>query len=651
MKTTARWLCALLLTLPLAGSGLAATEGPASFTGEHDLGRLLERAGKRFDLQGLDAVLLVDELREEWTADGRRVRSVHQVAYVRTAMGIRNHADLRVPYDGERQKLEVGALRTWRLSDRRWIDSGETARVETLPFALGDSPDYAGWRETMLLHDGVELPCLMETLYTISDTVPFRAGTEGLRTFSRPDPAMLSRLVLAFPAEAPITFRATSGVAEPVRGSEPGRGLATLTFEAGPLEALPRPESAGGAWRVPHVAWSTWGGWAGLGGDLERGFEGAVVLDDRLKALLAERLKPARSQAEKAALVAGFVAEATRLVRYDTGWWPAPRNAMRTWESSYGTAADRSVLAAALYREAGLSARFALRGASFGDIGAELPTLAWCGGAGLWVRGEAFEGWFDGATASFARGRAPVTGRLFWRPGTGEEPAPWPRRDDGRSLLAVRFDLQLDETGEAWEGSGFITATGALCPYDRMTGLEDEARRYLGRLAASVLDGAKVRDLNPAIFEPGRVVLGFGVRVPLAEPDRWGRVRIEAGAPELLAQLLEPSDLRLHEETRQSVVALPGPLTQRVELHLSTETMGAIHLPTGETLANGAGRLVTSSKTGEGEASLVRELVLSRPDYTAADWSDLRALLLAEARPGNRLILLRPPAEEEGRDR
>ena len=180
---SARYALAFLLSAATAG---ASSAGPASITGEHDIGALLEKASEIHDLSGEDAVLLLDELREDWTADGRRVRSVHRIVYVRTEYANRPHADLRVPYDGARQDLVVTALRTWRLSDERWIESGPTARVETLPFGLDRAPDYQHRREMMLLHDGVELPCVMETAYAIEDREAYRGGASGIWSVRKP---------------------------------------------------------------------------------------------------------------------------------------------------------------------------------------------------------------------------------------------------------------------------------------------------------------------------------------------------------------------------------------------------------------------------------------------------------------------------------
>ena len=73
-------------------------------------------------------------------------------------------------------------------------------------------------RETMLLHDGVELPCIMETAYTITENgLP---ALDGLFVFPQRDPSVLTELKLTFPSGSLFRHEALNGVPEPVRSSE-----------------------------------------------------------------------------------------------------------------------------------------------------------------------------------------------------------------------------------------------------------------------------------------------------------------------------------------------------------------------------------------------------------------------------------------------
>lgn len=632
---SARIALAFLLSAATAGASLA---GPVSITGEHDIGALLEKAG---DLGNEDAVLLLDELREDWTADGRRVHSVHRIVYIGTEYGKRQHADLRVPYDGARQELTVTALRTWRLSDERWIESGPTARVETLPFALDRAPDYQQRREMMLLHDGVELPCVVETRYAIEDREAYRRGASGMWTVRHEDPAVVSRFVLGFAEGVTPLWTVADGAPEPVQGRDSKRGLETLTFEAGPVDTLPYPRIAGSADGLARVVWSTWKDWSSLGSDLQGRFAAALETDDELKAAIAEKLEGARTEAEKARLVAEFVSEATRLTHYEIGWWPAPRNAARTWATAYGGRIDRAVLAAALFREIGLSAELAFAGLPPADAERRVPTLEWAEGPGLWVQGEEVQGYFDPSDSSLSRGAARVIGRAMWRPALDSEPAVGSGEPETRSTLDLRLDLHFDEDANAWKGSGVLTATYALCPFDRMAGLGTEAREYLDQSVTSVLGEAEVTDYNPLTFGRSRVTVGFGVEVPTGEPDALGRLRLAVADPGEVSTVLGHASVHIEEETRGSGVNLPTAIERRVELRLDLGEFDVVFLPEARTLANSAGRFAIEAVEEDGEIRLVRELVLAKRRYAPGEWPDLRALLLADGNEGSRLLLLK----------
>jgi hypothetical protein len=610
----------------------AAQAAPESITGEHDIGALLKQADKAFDVDDEDAIHLLNEFREDWTADGRRVWRVHRIVLIRTALGIRRHADLRIPYDAERQRFSVSALRTWRLTDARWIESGPTAQVETLPFAVQRAPDYAHHREMMLLHDGVELPCVVETAYTIEEIEPQRAGSSGSWLFPDREPTLISRLVLGFAPGAPPAHVRQQGVEAGSPGHDGATALDTLTFEGGPFEPLPHPMTAEAARRVAHVEWSSWPDWAALGADLAALFTTAAQLGETARDGLTRHLEPARIDLEKAGLVAEYLAQATRPVRYAAEWWPAPRSAQRIWETAYGHRLDRAVLAAALFREAGLQAELAFRSRGYDARVSEVPTLSWFDGAGVWVSGEGFKAWFDAADSTLSFGSAALHRRLFWRPGSGHKPYlhEAKAKNPARHRVEVRLDLSYDAENEQWKGTGVLAATGALSPFNRMTGFQKDARGQLGRLVGSILEGAKVTAANPALFTAAMVSYGFEVELPQGDRDSLERLKIGLGDPGLLDPLLDHASVHLHDEQRGSAVVLPAPVEQHVELRLDPGQLELIRLPRTETIANEAGRCVVSAASDDDGITLAR-----------VQWPGLRALLLADAQERNRLVVLK----------
>jgi hypothetical protein len=84
-------------------------------------------------------------------------------------------------------------------------------------------------------------------------------------------------------------------------------------------------------------------------------------------------------------------------------------------------------------------------------------------------------------------------------------------------------------------------------------------------------------------------------------------------------------------------------LERRVELRLDPGDLEVVYLPRARTRANGAGRFDLSARQEEGGIRVVRHLVLASDHYEAAQWGDLRALLLADDHEGGRLVLLKAP--------
>lgn len=640
-------LLSTLAALLILSSSLPALAEVLTADGEHDIEVLLAEAKKAFDLSGQDAVYLLDSTQETWTDDGRLRHTVHQVVYIRTAMGIRRHADLRVPYDSERQTLALSTLRTWRPSDRRWIESGETARVETLPFALRSTPDYAGRREAMLLHDGVELPCVLETVYTIEDTAPFRAGLEGEWAPARRDPVLHAHLDLQFERGTEGRWLHAGDPAAIAHDEPSPPGSGTHGFHASRVEPLPDPETPETSAALPRVLWSSWSSWSALGEDLVSRLDAAASPDDALRARLEETLEKARSPGERARLVAGLVEESTSEVHHEIGWWPEPRPAARTWATAYGGAVDRTVLAAALFRAAGFEARLAFRAAGLGEPDTSIPTLGWSEGPALWVSGEGLEAYFDPHGSRLSDWRGAVANRDFWRPGIDEKPARLAPAGETASRFALCLDLGYDAEAQAWKGSGVLTATAAFSPFSRMSGLEVEALAYLEDLLSSILDGAEVDGYNPEVFSPSSVTVGFALGLPAGERDGRGRLHLSLG-DEALSPFLEHAGAGLYREVRGSAVHLPGRLEQRIELRLRPGDLEEVHLPADVRLENEAGSFLLTStvkekKEGEesGEIVIVRELSLSSAEYAPEAWPELRALLLADAYERSRLLLLK----------
>jgi hypothetical protein len=612
-----------------------------------DLAELERAAATRWDLSREDAVVLLERRHVEWTADRRRIETVHRAVRIAADDAVEGYADLRIAYDSLRTDLKVLSLRTYRDGD--WIESGPTAQVEMTPSALDRAPDLSWIRERMLLHDGVGLPCIVETAWRVTDLWPFRGGTEGVFVFAQPDPVVRAELSFTVPAGTGL-LETGGGAPSPLSEQDAAGGAERRAVRMEFLEAAGTVSIDAAAY-LPHASWSTWTDWASYGALLRDGFEQAIGLDaalrDSVRVLAAEVPTPA----EKARGLAAFIARRVRLVESDEGLLrPCPREAARVHATGYGSAFDRAALAAALLREAGLEAEPLYCSRGFSVVNEGVPTLGRMRQLTLLLReppdtlrgspgAAAFLGVYNPATSEVDFGTASLLGRTVWVPGPDGRPALRGGADRGVSRLRAGLDLTAAEDDSSWSGEGFVEADGCFSPFGSMVGLGDEAKGRCEAITGSLLDRATMGGYNLAVLQPSRVVVGMSVTVKSGKPDDLGRWKLVIGAPAGGVKALLPGDVHLSDPARRAPVIFPASLVQEVRVRLRLPADRVVRLPEPLRLRNGAGEFtVTVERTGD-KVTIVRTLRLDGARHEAVAWPELRALLLADASERNRVVL------------
>ncbi len=261
-----------LLSLAAAGASGAETMGTSR---GHDLDALWSQAQKEFDITKHDAILLLESRHETILENGGRRTTVHRVVWIGTPPGLRDHADLRIPWNSAVSTFRVHLLRTWR-EGRWWPHESKvspTAVVETLPGAVATADDYTMMREAMLLHDGVELPCIMETAYEIEEQ-PGATGHDGFFVMQRRDPVVKAELKITLPDDVTLRIKGYNGAPVPDEAGGDSKAIHIVTLEN--LDRLGSPRIADPAVYAPAVAWSTWPDWAAVRDAVMASFDEAV---------------------------------------------------------------------------------------------------------------------------------------------------------------------------------------------------------------------------------------------------------------------------------------------------------------------------------------------------------------------------------------
>jgi len=629
------FVASLVLALAVAG----AHAEPMTYSGRMDIGEMLSIADTTFDMAAEDAVVLLSGYRETILPDGRRSLLVHRIVRINSDHAIETYADLRIPYDSKRQKMTVHALRVWRESEQRWIQHRQTAIVETTPFKLAVAPAYTNIHEKMLLHDGVELPCILECAYTIEDKEPFRRGAEGVYIFQDEEPIVWSWFILEMPRAITPVLKASDGVPEPRQSSDPERGLERWSWKMGPLPARPDPETSDPAAYLPHLSWSTWENWSALGRDLETTFREAMSLDKVLKDSVRQIVAGSTELLDRARKINDFVNRTVAPVSYDDKWfWPAPRNPAETWASAHGCGLDRAVLVAALAEEAGMQTWPVFRGRSAVDMNEGVATLGRMEPVALWISGEGVEAYYNPQSGKLTTGLSTVLGRSLWIVGRAETPEMRGVAEGETARLEVMISLK--ENGERkLIGEGHITGYWTLNPYDGMDRGEEKGRETLSDIVGGVIDGAEIGGYYTTTFDVFTIAAGFEMTAPLPDSDAYGRTPIRTGEPEWGILDLLKGDVRLYEESRGTPVYLQSPVEQTVGVELTLEGKSIVYQPEPVHLTNDAGSFRLEISRDGDTVTLRKTLLLVSRVYTPEQWPALRALLLAETDPANCLVL------------
>lgn len=603
-------------------------------SGDLDLDELWAAAQLNTDLTKQDAVLLLEERRVNIVSDGAVAVTTHRVVWIGTGTGLRSHADLRVPWNEATSKLEVTKLRTWR-EGRWWPDVqrlSDTAIVHTLPYAVDHAADYTTMRETMLLHDGVELPCIMETEYTITERgLP---GADDVFVLAQRDPAQLVRLVVETPATRAFTHRELNGA--PAPATEEANGRRTLTWTLQPAPALRSPVTSEPAASEPAVAWSTWANDGALGQAWIGPFREAAVAPRAMRDSVRAALRTATDDQSRLQVGAKWLADRMRVVHHDDRFWTfGPRAAVRTWETGYGHVLDVAALWTAVLQDQGWRVTPVLADTPGAPEAPDLPHLAGrgklllhVGGATSWVCDPSD---FSVHTTAFLEGRP-----LLW---LGNEPKA-ELRQAAANILVVELNLAAGDT--AWAGSGSARGAGRFAFTETATATTKGLADHAGALAGALVTGAKVASTTATAMGPDQSAIRFDLAAPLGKADADGRRKLVIGRPKggLLDRL--PGDCRLDDDARATPVGGIDGWEQVVTVRLQPQKDAVVVRPADRALANAAGTFMMATSEQEGVITFRRELKLAPGAGAAANWPALRALLLEEADAANATLAWRP---------
>jgi len=453
-----------------------------------------------------------------------------------------------IVYNPVFQKLEVLKSETTMANGRK-VASPANAFNEVLPFAAHGFADFAGLREMVVTHIGLEREAVVDLKYRIHTQAGFLPVFSGREILNRDFPVDKYRLEINVPAGQALRYRVLGSPAQ-AKVSDSGAGK-RYAFELASLPPAAH-EALTAAGSEPAVVFSVASDWkAAL----------ALAADPApLPAALLERIEKLKTQyparpdllAELQKLVAGEV-QGCRLGSDASGWQPRP--AARVFQSNYGTRLEKALLLRALLDQAGIKAE--VLAVAYGDaFAADLPAFQQIG-----------EYWLKVSEGPHALYVDPWQEQQEFFPYRLQERDAWnleklaleklPASDRQGSGVDVSGTVQLAVDGAS--GSLVVAARGAFNRYNEATA---DSGRFITGLLKKIfpVDKVEVKKLLSLSRREVRVEVTFS--------GKWLK---EAGSnfysadPVRLPGLTENMALPAERETH---LALDAPFQASVSLEL-----------------------------------------------------------------------------------
>jgi hypothetical protein len=284
-----------------------------------------------------------------------------------------------IVYNPDFQKLEVLTSET-TMADGRKVASPANAFNEVLPFAAHGFADFAGLREMVVTHVGLERGAVVDLKYRVHTQAGFLSVFSAREILNRDFPVDKYRLEIKVPAGQTLRYRVFGSQAE-AKVSDSGAGK-LYTFELASLPPAAH-EALAPAGSEPAVVFSTAADWLkalALASDPAPLPAALVERIEKLKAqyparpdLLAPQWGPQSCDllAELQKIVAVEV-QGCRLGSDASGWQPRP--AARVFQSNYGTRLEKALLLRAMLEKAGIDAEI-LAVANGSAFAADIPAF------------------------------------------------------------------------------------------------------------------------------------------------------------------------------------------------------------------------------------------------------------------------------------
>jgi hypothetical protein len=564
-----------------------------------------------------DAVILYRGVEVTILPDGRMSRRVRLVQRLLRDLAVTQNGDPAVAYDTLREELTIHQCRTL-MRDGREVGARRRAFNRVTPERSASCPDRAELQETVISHLGLELGCLTELDYTLSDRARHRPWCEGMEEIGSKYPVLRGEVLIRAPEGT--TCRTALGPAAAGLRVEEQSAEGRHGFSWGPLPGYPD-EGGMGPWdRQPFLVFSTCTSWDALYSWIDQRIREEATADSAIQRwcrgpMANHRL--ALDDAERLSQLAWLLGERTE--HSDdarTDWWRPVRPASRVFSTSCADLLDRAALAEACLKTWSMEGNLVLHPA-LGHVIREVPSLSQF--SDLWLRSGP-------AILSVGEGREDFRPEPGWAEELLEGPQggcrflPLPARTGSGSLvLTIHQQPDGSVSGEA------VLAMGqAFCQ-----GLElADIKGFLQKLTVGIAAHGEVTSYRLRALAPDTCSVVFAFTGPgLGDSLSAGRRRLFLPSLPGMPQALLSGNVNLRREARSEPLLLRCCGREEVRLRLELgEGVGSPILPAADTL-RAAGAVFERSSRRDGRAVILeRRFDTTRRLISPAEYPGFREL-------------------------
>lgn len=524
------------------------------------------------------AIILLDKLSYEATAEGFTRYTVHQIVKILNDRGIEEFGEVPIPFNARSQNIGVNVARTI-LPDGTEVQAHSDAFHDITPPGLAEYNLYSDLMYKVISMPALQPGAILEYKVTIEDA---EASTEkywafGGMAFQWLEPILNSKCILRVPKDVEIKWKLYNSQIEPVITHDDEKTTYVWISKDNP-EVISEFAMPPLGEVVPLLMFSTAESWEDVYKWYKELAEPQEQADEAVKAKVAELILGKTTDEEKVKAIFEFVASEIRYVAIELGQGAyQPYSATHVLKYKYGDCKDKVTLLVTMLREAGIDAYHVLISpALHRKADPDIPSIGQFSHviAAVEVEDDGYV-WLDPTIATCTYGNLPAgdQGRKAFVIG----------KDSPEFIDTPVYSSEINKTSSTSEIT--LLEDGTIRGWEQTTA-RGQADMYMRAVYRLIRSDRRVDLLQSALNQryPGLKIESVSIS-DLYNMDVPVEVRVDFSCPRYGLEQGEMLAFPLPSEGFSVYTSLVGPVERRYDLHLgynmAMEKVLTLSLPEG----------------------------------------------------------------------